>query len=183
MKDFVISNLSSLDIFLFLYNNFCALEHYNERIAKLNDAVSESLYNLYSAYQEKGNLELKTDLTCPKCGLSKENKFRSNRFVVLKCGRTGCGLHCTFDTEPWNNTVFQRIADIKKKHEEVAIDKRVESYLKMLKQGSDEQIRKIRSQATEKIDEIKRNERKRAKEEFLSHIPFYLRWIMAKYFK
>lgn len=182
-KDFNNAKRSSLETFLCIYDNFCLRDHHSNRIAKLNDVVCESLFNLYSSYQEQGNLELKIYLTCPKCGLKKENKFIGERFVVLKCGKTECGIHCTYDTEPWNATAFQRIVDKKRKAAKESFDRKVNESVRMIRRDADEQIRAIRSQARKEIDEIKRNERQRAKEEFLSKTPYFLRWIIAKYIK
>ena len=73
-------------------------------------------------------------------------------------------------------------------------DRKVEEYTRQIKKDADEKVREIqkkavnqvnavRSETSEKIDEIKRNEQRRYKEEVLNKIPFYLRWIVERYFK
>ena len=74
-----------------------------------------------------------------------------------------------------------------------AADRKVDEYTKLIKQGADETVRQVqknasnqiaavRNETSEKIDEIKRNERQRYKEEILAKIPSYLRWSIVKYF-
>ena len=179
--DFRNTNRSPLDTFLFLYNNFCICEHRSERVEKLNSVVLDSLYNLYSVYQEQGTLELKVDAECPKCGLRREIVSGGNRFVAKRCGNSECGLNITFDVEPWNVTTYQRIANQKRKMRKEAFDTKVDKRVQEVKRGYDEQLRAIRSQATAKIDEIKRNEQQRTREEILSKIPSCLRWIVSRY--
>lgn len=72
-KDFLKSDYSRLEAFLFIYDNYCARDFNNERINQLNETLNDSLYALFSKYQEKRNLELKYDFTCPVCGASREN--------------------------------------------------------------------------------------------------------------
>lgn len=190
-KDFLKSGYSRLEAFLFIYDNYCARDFHNERICQLNETLNDSLYALFSKYQEKSSFELKYDYTCPVCGASRENKQNKKGVSVQKCPE--CGNHITFNTEEWNATIFQRRAIQRSKEEKEAFDRKVDEYTKLIKQGADETVRQVqknasdqiaavRNETSEKIDEIKRNERQRYKEEVLAKIPSFLRWSVVKYF-
>lgn len=193
-EDFINTKFTPMEAFLFIYDNYCAIDFQNDFLSGLNEAVNDSIYALLSKYQERGNLELKNDFTCPVCGTSRENKYNKKGLSVQKCPNPKCGKHLTFNTEDWNATVFQRRTVQKAKDEKEAFDRKVEEYTRQIKKDADEKVREIqkkavnqvnavRSETSEKIDEIKRNEQRRYKEEVLNKIPFYLRWIVERYFK
>jgi len=175
---------SALEMFFSLYVYYISKEDHSEKVTKLNSAVIESLYNMYSIYQETGNMELKLNLICPKCGNKNGNSQKDNkRFIELKCGNPECGLHSTFDTEPWNATVYQRISDLRRKAENDSFNKKVDAHEKNIQGNADIRIYTIRKEAEEKIDDIKKNERQRAKDDFLNSIPSFLRWLVVRYVK
>lgn len=190
--DLINSNYTRLKAFLFVYDNYCARGFENARVSQLSETVNDSVFALFSKYQEQGHLELKYDFVCPICGTIRANKLDKKGVSIQKCPT--CGKHITFNTEEWNATIFQRKAIQKEKEEKEAFDRRVEEYKKLLKKESDEaifearnnaikQINTVRLESIEKADELKRNERQQCKEEILKKIPFYLRWMVAKYFK
>ena len=183
---------SSLRTFLCIYDNFCERELRSERVANLSEAIHESLFLTYTAYQEHGSVELGQDIECPICGLRKKNAFKGQKFTVVKCN--SCHSHVAFYTAPWNLTVYQRMAKAKQQARKEAIDSEIRGYKTILKRETDasieevqkkanEQIAAARYKASSKVDEIKRNERQKAKEEFLERIPSLLRWLVAKYIK
>ena len=106
--DVINSRHTRLETFLFIYDNFCARDFHNTRISQLNETVNDSVYALFSKYQEQGNLELKYDFTCPVCGTSRENKLNKKGISVQKCPNSKCGKYITFNTEDWNATIYQR---------------------------------------------------------------------------
>ena len=189
-KEFLESGYSRLEAFLFIYNNYCTRDFNNERINQLNETLNDSLYALFSKYQEERSLELKYDFTCPICKTSGENKQNKKGVSVQTCPE--CKRNITFNMEEWNATIFQRRAIQKQKEEKEAFDRKVEEYTKLIKQGADETIRQIqksasdkidavRNETSEKIDDIKRNERQRYKEEVIAKVPSCLRWLVVKY--
>lgn len=179
-KDFPKSGYSRLEAFSFIYDHYCARDFNSERISQLNDTLNDTLYALSSKYQEKRSLELKYDYTCPICGKSWKNKQNEKGISVQTCN--GCGSHFTFNTVEWNATLFQRKAIWKSKEEKMAFDKEVDEKVRKINVTANDTIAAVRSQATAKIDDIKRNERQRYKEEILAKIPSYLRWLVSKYF-
>ena len=180
-KDFLNYQHTHLEYFLFIYDNYVERDFHSDRVAKLNDTVNEVLYNLYSTYQEQGDLELKYEFVCPLCGTVGKNRNGTRGITARKCTNEECRAYITFNTEDWNATVFQRMQDQKQRSEKEKFDKKVDEYVKLIQQGADEQIRVARIKASEKIDEIKRNEQQRAKEEFINKIPSVLRWIVRRY--
>lgn len=191
-ENFINTNYTRLEAFLFVYDNYCAGEYKNARVSLLSETLNESIFALVSKYQEQGDLKLKYDYICPVCGTIRENKQDIKGISVKKCPT--CGKHITFNTEEWNATVFQRKVIRKEIAEINAINKKVEEYKRLVKNEADDAIRNVQNKASrqinalqhetaEKIDEIKRNEQQRCKEEILNRIPSYLRWMVAKYFK
>lgn len=172
-KDFFDNGYSRLEAFLFIYDNYCARDFNNERIYQLNETLNDSLYAMLSKYQEKRSLELKYDFTCPVCRTSRKNRKNKKGVSVQECPE--CGNRITFNTEDWNATVFQRRAIQKSKEKKEAFDRQVQ-------EKANDKIAAVRNEASEKIDEIRRNERQLYKEEILEKIPSYLRWLVVKYF-
>lgn len=175
-KDFSLHRSTPLQTFLFIYDNFCSKEYHSDMTESMNRVLCESLYTLYNTYQQYGDLELNNDSVSPQSGKSCEGKSNKVRYVMMECPN----FHYTVDTQPWNVAALRYINDKKKEEEEIT-QRKCDKCTKCLDQKMLDKINAIRSDATNRIDDLKRNEHRRAKEEFFAKMPLLLRWIVSRY--
>ena len=142
----------------------------NPHVEKLNNAINRAIYDLYVTYQEQRSIEFHYDFSCPFCGKTSKNSTVKNRSAIIRC--PGCGRHYTYNGEHWNVTKRQRELDEERRRRERLFNEEV-----------NKREQEIQNKANVAIEEIRRNEQGRCKEAILKKIPFYLRWIVAKYFK
>ena len=142
----------------------------------MNRVLCESLYTLYNTYQQYGDFELNNDSVSPQSAKSCEGKSNKVRHVMMECPN----FHYTVDTQPWNVAALRYINDKKKEEEEIT-QRKCDKCTKCLDQKMLDKINAIRSDATNRIDDLKRNEHRRAKEEFFAKMPMLLRWIVSRY--
>lgn len=172
-KDFSLHRSTPLQTFLFLYDNFCAKDYHSDMTENMNRTLCECLYTLHNTYKKYGNLELNNDSVSSQDGDRTEGKSNKVRYVM----KESANFHYTVDTQPWSVAALRFINDKKKTEEEKVCSR----CTKCLEQKMLDKINAIRSETTNRVDDLKRNERRRAKEDFFARMPLLLRWIVARY--
>lgn len=185
---------TTIETFMFVYDKYCEHDFRNVHTEALNEAVSDALYALISKCREHDYVELTYNFTCPVCGTTEKNRLNEKGLTVRRCVNADCGRHITYNTDEWNATVCQRKATMRAQTEKDEIERRVKELVASAKRDAAQrvnhaqevarsQIASARSDAAARVDDMKRNERRRYREETLAKVPVVLRWLVARYLK
>ncbi|MCH5310398.1 MAG: hypothetical protein J1E57_00295 [Prevotella sp.] len=187
---------NKLTVFSILYE-LIAKESYpihkkNQFIFELNKIVNNAIYDLFIQYQSKKTLEFKYDFECPHCGVTlKNNNKVINRNTILRCSK--CGCHYYYYGEMWNCSRRQKELNEAKLREnrrfeekvEEKVNKKAEQYRKdkeQIKKQTELKLENIRQKAETEIENIRKYEHDKYKNIVFKRTPWYLRWIVKKYF-
>ena len=171
----------------------------NSFLKKVNDVVSTSVHDLFFQYQNKYGIELKYDFLCPHCGTKMKNDGKIvDRNAILRCPH--CKCHYYYIGEKINFSRRQReIKEIREK-ENAIIEERVAKKTLEIKRTADIQIadakknaqrlidaanrsaKKAKTDAELEVSSIRRYEQEEYRRKVIDRLPFYLHWLVKKYF-
>lgn len=155
----------------------------NAAIEGLNNIVEDSIYDLFTFYQQRNVIDFKYDIECPNCRtISKNNQKVMGRKAVLKCGK--CGCHYLYDAEIWNCTIKAKERREAKMREEELINQKVNYRINKAQEEADRIINEARNahlQLERERKMIEEQARINYREDIIDKAPSMLKWLIKRY--
>lgn len=146
---------------------------------KLKKVINETLYNIFTTYQEIGRVELSYETKCPFCGTVFTDDKLKDKKSLIRC--PSCQRYYLHNGKTWTPAQYQREIHNKKKQKEEEENRMLEKRRDELEKDAKKKIIEAMAYAQREITDIKENEQERCKEAIRKSIPPIIRWIFNKY--
>lgn len=146
---------------------------------KLKKVINEALYNIFTAYQEIGRVELSYETKCPLCGTVFSDDKLKDKKSLIRC--PSCKRYFLHNGKTWTPAQYQRKIYNEKKQKTEEENKMLEKRRDELEREANKKIIEAMAYAQREITDIKENEQERCKEAIRKSIPPVIRWIFNKY--